>query len=250
MFDPRTFAYLPLHDAPQVAWAKAAARLANVGFVHTTLVHSIPLSDLSFPPDDTILGHIVSQDFHEFCRAGERAGKDYNNAMQSHLKGAKGEPHLVKPKHELETNSRTLIPDHLEAFATATDLGLIAGYSAPLIERRNATLGMIMTWSNKPQELQAVLSERMALLHQSALYFNEGLQVRLLHDRKALTLSQREGDCLAWLSAGLPSKVIADRLKLAETTVNEYLTSATKKLGATNRTQAAARAMLLGHFQI
>jgi DNA-binding CsgD family transcriptional regulator len=59
-------------------------------------------------------------------------------------------------------------------------------------------------------------------------------------------LTQRQIECLAWVSAGLNSDAIADRLKISAHTVNEHLGSATRRLGAHNRAQACARAVLLG----
>lgn len=55
-------------------------------------------------------------------------------------------------------------------------------------------------------------------------------------------ISHREQECLIWTALGNTSAQIAEILGLSEQTVNNYLTSATRKLHANNRTQAVALA--------
>lgn len=71
------------------------------------------------------------------------------------------------------------------------------------------------------------------------------LNASLPPPRKDL-LSLRETDCLGWVAAGKSSGEIATILSLSAHTVNEYLQSATKKLDAINRTQAAVTAAMMG----
>ncbi|WP_317932013.1 response regulator transcription factor [Halioxenophilus sp. WMMB6] len=76
-------------------------------------------------------------------------------------------------------------------------------------------------------------------------HFCEGLQIRNLVEANKTKpiLSPRERDCLACLSAGLTTKQIGRQLNLSDATVNEYITSAKRKLGAKTRSQACARAV-------
>ena len=55
-------------------------------------------------------------------------------------------------------------------------------------------------------------------------------------------LTERERDVLRNAAGGSPNAEIAARLHLAEGTVRNYLSSAIAKLGARNRTEAAATA--------
>ena len=59
-------------------------------------------------------------------------------------------------------------------------------------------------------------------------------------------LAPREKECLLWVGLGKTTKEIADRLKLSDPTVNEYIASAMRKLGATSRTQAVAMLLKTG----
>lgn len=59
-------------------------------------------------------------------------------------------------------------------------------------------------------------------------------------------LSRRERECLHAVAGGASSKAIAQRLAISAHTVNEYVESAMRKLGAVNRTEAVATALGLG----
>ena len=52
-------------------------------------------------------------------------------------------------------------------------------------------------------------------------------------------LSTREREVLALVAAGLPNKQIARRLEISEKTVKAHLTSVFRRIGVTDRTQAA-----------
>jgi DNA-binding CsgD family transcriptional regulator len=64
--------------------------------------------------------------------------------------------------------------------------------------------------------------------------------------RPALSLTPRECDCLGWIARGASSKETARQLSLSVYTVNEYVASAMRKLGAGSRAQAVAMALLRG----
>ena len=64
--------------------------------------------------------------------------------------------------------------------------------------------------------------------------------------RTEYTLTQRERDILALLSEGRSNRSIAHKLFLSEKTVKSHLAAIFRKLGVTNRTQAAMMAQQLG----
>ena len=92
----------------------------------------------------------------------------------------------------------------------------------------------------------ALLRRSIGIIRLLLTYFNEGLRLRDRIDEFAGSpLSSREQECLAWAAVGRTTSEISDVLSISENTVNEYIKSAAKKLGAANRTQACTRAFLL-----
>jgi DNA-binding CsgD family transcriptional regulator len=65
-------------------------------------------------------------------------------------------------------------------------------------------------------------------------------------NQRLTCLSQRETDCLQWAAAGKTSIETGIILGLSPHTVNQYLTVATSKLKAVNRTHAVTKAVQLG----
>ncbi|KAA0968451.1 LuxR family transcriptional regulator [Aureimonas fodinaquatilis] len=61
-------------------------------------------------------------------------------------------------------------------------------------------------------------------------------------------LSQREKDCLKLAMLGKTSSEIGSMISLSEYTVSQHLASATRKMGAANRTHAVAMAAQLGYL--
>ena len=68
----------------------------------------------------------------------------------------------------------------------------------------------------------------------------------LTNDNPLKKLTKRECDVLACLVQGCPNKEIARRLDVEEITVKVHLQSVFRKLGVSNRTQAATAAIQLG----
>jgi two-component system nitrate/nitrite response regulator NarL len=67
---------------------------------------------------------------------------------------------------------------------------------------------------------------------------DDAARVRLL-DLKDSTLSPREAQILDCLREGAPNKVIANKLDVSEATVKVHVKAILRKIGASNRTQAA-----------
>ncbi len=72
--------------------------------------------------------------------------------------------------------------------------------------------------------------------------------IRFEENRRNNPLTGRERDCLKLAMLGKTSSEIGTILKLSEHTVSQYLTSATRKLDASNRTHAVALAAQLGYL--
>jgi DNA-binding CsgD family transcriptional regulator len=85
-----------------------------------------------------------------------------------------------------------------------------------------------------------------AKLHQMAVpLIDSALRVERERNTHATPLSQREIECLQWAAAGKTSLEAGMIMGLSPHTVNQYLTEATVKLEAVNRTHAVAKAVRL-----
>ena len=72
------------------------------------------------------------------------------------------------------------------------------------------------------------------------------LGMRNQHMADLVRLSPRERECLEWLAAGLRPDQIADRLAIGSKSVEKYISGAKRKLKATTRDHAIAKALILG----
>jgi DNA-binding NarL/FixJ family response regulator len=75
---------------------------------------------------------------------------------------------------------------------------------------------------------------------------DEGSNEREPHRRPASALTQRETDILGLLSEGRSNRDISRALYLSEKTVKAHLAAIFRKLGVSNRTQAAMAAVAMG----
>ncbi len=88
------------------------------------------------------------------------------------------------------------------------------------------------------------LIRALQALRRGGNYLDPRLQKRL--QKAAITLTGREQQMLEGLSRSLTNKAIAKETGIAATTVRDYLSQVSRKLGASNRTDALARAAALG----
>ncbi|MGL4961807.1 MAG: LuxR C-terminal-related transcriptional regulator [Inquilinus sp.] len=118
-----------------------------------------------------------------------------------------------------------------------------------------ATPALISVWRSRRQpEWEPA---QLRLLHQLSPHLEQALEierrlgasaVRRVADelvRSAAELTWRERDCLARVARGASSKEIARQLELSILTVNDHVESAMRKLAATSRSEAVAKAMVL-----
>lgn len=133
--------------------------------------------------------------------------------------------------------------------AEAHDFGLSNGLSVGM-PRFDGEVGLISMAGNA--RLTATSETSMyANLCLNALqpYIHERVrqvaQPAELEDRD-VQLSAREKDCLLWTAEGKTAAEIAAILNIAEATVVFHLRNAAKKLDVVNRSQAVAKAVLLG----
>lgn len=123
-----------------------------------------------------------------------------------------------------------------------------AGAVWPVHDRKAGTVHVIATWTKSPpRDYLKAVAHHDREVHIAMTWLCEALRVRELTRRcPRVALSPRERECLLWVQAGRSTKDIGDRLMLSDATVNEYIVAAMRKLDASNRIQAAARAAMLG----
>ena len=147
--------------------------------------------------------------------------------------------------------SGVLISRDSEAFATREArrdghevLDLLRRYAIQertviIISQGGKSLGSVAVLSEKP-----LSEEHCALLRHFALSLHSEIAAPIVDAlNTALRLTRGELRCLGRAARGLTSEEIAREESYSVETVNTYLKSATRKLGASNRTQAVAEAL-------
>jgi DNA-binding CsgD family transcriptional regulator len=143
-------------------------------------------------------------------------------------------------------------PINHKLFYEAADFGLISGVSLPVHCIRGGTAMLSFSSHQQTQQSQPHFIDRLALSHLFANYLHEAV-LRLAEETPELhlnskLLSQREKECLLWITEGKTSWEISRILNISERTVAFHINNAMRKLDVTNRQQAVARAITLGHI--
>jgi LuxR family transcriptional regulator, quorum-sensing system regulator BjaR1 len=130
-------------------------------------------------------------------------------------------------------------PRALEVVQRAFDFGLLDGIVVP-VASGGSQVGHV--WMGGTTVL--LPESHQPALHLMALYAFD--RVRCLHqkhpeERPRITLRERE--VLKWVAAGKSAWEIGEILNLSKRTVDEHAQTASRKLGAVNRTQAVAIAI-------
>lgn len=125
----------------------------------------------------------------------------------------------------------------------AASIGMRDGLCIPLydIDGRRSVLSMAAP------SVDLSPAER-GVLHLVGIYSQNRIR-ELLSGPVPITrppLSPRERECLQWTAAGKTSWEISAILNLSQNTTDGYIASATRKLGAANRTQAVAEGIRRG----
>ncbi|MBU2531969.1 MAG: LuxR C-terminal-related transcriptional regulator [Alphaproteobacteria bacterium] len=149
----------------------------------------------------------------------------------------------------------------------ATDFGFSEGLVIPCHFRdalgRNRSASSVFYWSDPVQRFQFLLREHRRDLHLLMIYFVQTcLEIRdreiqrQNNDKRPTPLAQsieltdRERDVLAWAAQGKTTAEIASILGLSGDTVDVHFRNNIRKLQASNRTQAVAKALVHGLIDI
>jgi len=128
-------------------------------------------------------------------------------------------------------------------YEEARSYGVAVGVEAPCVPG-SASLAVARGGGGKPG---ADGMWAMPWLFTTAGFMHSALESLLAPaDREPPVLSRRERQCLELAAQGLRDLQIADALRIADRTVLLHLGNAKRKLGAQNRAQMIARAILVG----
>ena len=127
-----------------------------------------------------------------------------------------------------------------EVMERARDFGLLEGFTCPIHGWDGAASCVSLSASAKLQ----LDRQTQPAIHLMAIYAFE--RVRELREGQAPApagLSAREREVLTWAAAGKSAAGIAKILNITERTAIAHTVNATHKLGASNKTQAVAKAL-------
>lgn len=142
------------------------------------------------------------------------------------------------------TAGRELAPAARRVMEEASEIGMRDGLCVPLydLDGRRSVLSMASRSIDLTPADQGVL-------HLVGMYAQNRIREMVEGETVAIerpALSRRERECLQWTAAGKTSWEIAAILNLSQSTTDGYIAAATRKLGATNRTQAVAEGIRRG----
>ncbi|KWF33056.1 autoinducer binding domain-containing protein [Burkholderia pseudomultivorans] len=132
-------------------------------------------------------------------------------------------------------------------FDEAREHGLATGITIPINGFDHTRALFSVTSDQAPERSQRHTEAVSGLAVLTALHLHEAVR-RLdasVPTTEIRSLTAREKECLQWAAVGKTSWEIAQILSVSERTVIFHVGNATKKLGATNRRQAVARAISL-----
>jgi len=111
------------------------------------------------------------------------------------------------------------------------------------VHGHGGSLSVIHCLTRKPKEqLQDIFETYRHRLHLMALHFDSTVAQRQLADDAGL-LTDRQRDCLLWVARGKTSWEVSRILGISERTVNFHIQNCLRKLRATSRPEAIAKAM-------
>ena len=142
-----------------------------------------------------------------------------------------------------------ITPVGIKIMEEAASIGIRVGLSIPL----KAPSGEIAIFSLASKNASLSKDDLLSVLPQAQNFSTQVLdsliKMRLQSSENNASqsrLTEREKECLFWACEGKTAWEISKILDVSERTVIFHLTGATKKLGATNRQHAVAKALMLG----
>lgn len=224
-------------------WAHVDASLRAIGFDKIGGTHALPIPVMmALPGDHQRVGTLVSKDYQSFHDDNPKViVKD----PYARLMAVSCNPVFYLPGHDHSIVTSEADDAYLDW--SQAQFGARGGLGFPIRDRQRGVMHAIsITTTPGDPEFGLLYDEFCEAIHRAATYFFEGIAVNDIRSSPDFRpLTSRERTCLTWCSVGKTTSEIADVLSISDATVNEHITNATKRLRASNRTHACARATLL-----
>lgn len=231
-------------DTPHAKWAALTSGLASIGLdqINYAFLDFATYGRMDARGDPAM--STMRADWLEYYTDRHY---DLDDEIVAHVRAGRLDPKFYRLSR----------PDHFSLRYMAEEVreaGLQAGLLTPLpgpwgdhLPAAGIVMGSSLSEDETARITQAHAPQLIALAH----VLHASLSGELLRRRAgAAPLSGRERDCLEGMARGLRIAQIADRLVLAEVTVNLHLRNARRKLGARTLTEAVAKAMLYRQISV
>jgi DNA-binding CsgD family transcriptional regulator len=158
-------------------------------------------------------------------------------------------------------------PGAIKTMEAAGDHGFKEGLVIPYhfrdhLGRGNSSVSTFF-WKDPISKFEFLLSERKHELHLIMIYWVQRTVDIIAEEHRGkvtiirqppggsdITLTDRERDMLAWAARGKTASDTAEILKISDETVETHIRNAMRKLDATNKTHAVAKAIYLGLIDV
>lgn len=172
---------------------------------------------------------------------------DLDDDIVAHLRAGRFDPKFFRMSRPDHFRRRDVAEEAKEAGLQAGLLTTLPGPWSDNLPAAGIVMGSSLGEDEAARIVQANAPHLVALAH----VLHVGMSGELLRRRVgAAPLSGRERDCLQGVARGLRIGQIADRLTLAQVTVNLYLKNARRKLAARTLPEAVAKALLYQQISI
>jgi len=158
-------------------------------------------------------------------------------------------------------------PGALKIMEAAHDHGFTEGLVIPYHFKdylgRIHSSSNVFLWNDPVSQFKFMLSERKHELHLIMIYWVQRAVdiiaeehrgkitiIRQPSESAGISLTDRERDMLAWAARGKTVSDTAEILKISDETVETHIRNAMRKLDATNKTHAVAKAIYLGLIDV
>jgi len=124
--------------------------------------------------------------------------------------------------------------------------GLVDGLSIPIKAPSGEIALLSIATADESNIDDRMANALMLALSYSGALFENYMRLHCEGGERKVSLTEREKECLFWACEGKTAWEMSKIIDVSERTVIFHLTSATKKLGASNRQHAVAKAIMYG----